>query len=727
MGIQKTASAASATASAIAAINTEVTAKTTVSAATTSSLPPSTYSNGVNGVGATIEANVNDVFPPQDGVSLLVDDLLLVKDEVPGLRNGRYTVTDLGSASNKWKLTRDTRADEADEFDLNQDMYASKGNVNADQRFTLISDGPFIIGTTSLDFQISSAELTELGVRSTLTPEFVMSILNDEPLTADHGITFTLDNADRKVTISGDIALDQDLRIDDSPTFATLGIRSSGLGAFDMILANTENLTMADKTLTVTLGDANISLDFSSPTDGFVMTSDADGNASWAVAAASESLSATLTVGNTTETNDIIVTAGQKITTDTVNETTAAAGVTIDSVLLKDGGGTFIATINSNVAAVGDGTGGIVVQDVKTDAALQMGEYAENDITIASNISLNGGFGGTAKGTMYLADSEAALYFDGTRKISARTGLTLVDFNGQAFIQIDAVAGVDRILFRAENFEFTNITSKMGFYGAAAVAQQAQTVDLKDVFVTLGFIESAGGATPLNLDGGTLTSPKVEGNTTASGTLTLSSTSNATKGKILFGTSAYDEVNNRLGIGTPTPSQNLTVKASASTGAILLENSSGVDHAFITTTATGGGLILNDVTGSTIFRFNDSAGGDDFINTGNNLSIGAGVSATAKIHTRVDTSAGAVFIAKFEGGGGSIPALMVRDDGNVGIGTSTPNIESLLELESTTKALRFTRMTTTQRTAMTGASGFLVLDTTLGFVFYHTGSAWIQL
>ncbi len=41
---------------------------------------------------------------------------------------------------------------------------------------------------------------------------------------------------------------------------------------------------------------------------------------------------------------------------------------------------------------------------------------------------------------------------------------------------------------------------------------------------------------------------------TASGqTLTLQSTSNATKGKILFGTSGYDEVNNRLGIGTATP------------------------------------------------------------------------------------------------------------------------------------------------------------------------------
>ena len=128
--------------------------------------------------------------------------------------------------------------------------------------------------------------------------------------------------------------------------------------------------------------------------------------------------------------------------------------------------------INTDVPVLGTGVGGIVIKDIKTDAAFQIGEYSENDITIASNISLSGGFGAMAKGTMYLSDSEATLYFDGTRKISARTGLTLIDFNGEAFIQIDSVAGVDRILFRAENFEFTTVNSNIGFYGTAAIAQQ---------------------------------------------------------------------------------------------------------------------------------------------------------------------------------------------------------------------------------------------------------------
>jgi hypothetical protein len=49
------------------------------------------------------------------------------------------------------------------------------------------------------------------------------------------------------------------------------------------------------------------------------------------------------------------------------------------------------------------------------------------------------------------------------------------------------------------------------------------------------------------------------GGTASGNSLTLSSTSNATKGSILFGNSAYDEANNRLGIGVASPTSNLHV------------------------------------------------------------------------------------------------------------------------------------------------------------------------
>lgn len=64
---------------------------------------------------------------------------------------------------------------------------------------------------------------------------------------------------------------------------------------------------------------------------------------------------------------------------------------------------------------------------------------------------------------------------------------------------------------------------------------------------------------------GSTTTPIIYGSSTSGANLTLYSTSNATKGKILFGTSAYDEVNNRLGIGQTTPTAAIHIKAGTST------------------------------------------------------------------------------------------------------------------------------------------------------------------
>lgn len=51
----------------------------------------------------------------------------------------------------------------------------------------------------------------------------------------------------------------------------------------------------------------------------------------------------------------------------------------------------------------------------------------------------------------------------------------------------------------------------------------------------------------------------VIGNTASGGNLGIQSTAHATRGKITFGTSAYDEANNRLGIGTASPTVPLDV------------------------------------------------------------------------------------------------------------------------------------------------------------------------
>lgn len=87
-----------------------------------------------------------------------------------------------------------------------------------------------------------------------------------------------------------------------------------------------------------------------------------------------------------------------------------------------------------------------------------------------------------------------------------------------------------------------------------------------------GILRVSNGSTGL----GSLISSTHYGATAASGTLTLASTTNATKGKILFGSSAYDEVNNRLGIGGASPSY-------------PLEISGGTESIVLRTTGTGTG------------------------------------------------------------------------------------------------------------------------------------------
>ena len=65
----------------------------------------------------------------------------------------------------------------------------------------------------------------------------------------------------------------------------------------------------------------------------------------------------------------------------------------------------------------------------------------------------------------------------------------------------------------------------------------------------------------------------------------------------------------------------------------------------------------------------------------------------------------------------------------VGIGTSSPDASSVLDITSTTKGMLAPRMTATQKSAISSpATGLLIYQTdgTTGF-YYYTGSAWIGL
>lgn len=119
-------------------------------ASTTANLAGVTYNNGTAGVGATITKSTNGALPLQDGVSLMNGDLLLVQFQTAQLQNGLYVVTDIGSGSTPYILTRSTNADDSDEMN-SLVVIPAQGLTLADKVFGQQTGDP-IIGTDPIVF-----------------------------------------------------------------------------------------------------------------------------------------------------------------------------------------------------------------------------------------------------------------------------------------------------------------------------------------------------------------------------------------------------------------------------------------------------------------------------------------------------------------------------------------------------------------------------------------------
>ena len=85
-----------------------------------------------------------------DGVTVALNDRVLLKDQTAGAENGIYEVTTLGTASVKTVLTRSLRMDEADEFSGSA-AFVTDGTDNADTAW-VCSSTVVTMGTTAATF-----------------------------------------------------------------------------------------------------------------------------------------------------------------------------------------------------------------------------------------------------------------------------------------------------------------------------------------------------------------------------------------------------------------------------------------------------------------------------------------------------------------------------------------------------------------------------------------------
>jgi hypothetical protein len=129
--------------------------------ATTADLGTVTYNNGSSGVGATITNAGTQAALVIDGHTMTSTDAtnhirLLIKNETSGQYNGVYTLTNQGSVSTNWQLTRATDYDQTgtgvNEVAPGDTMYVINGTTNSGTTWVQSTDFPITIGTTPLTF-----------------------------------------------------------------------------------------------------------------------------------------------------------------------------------------------------------------------------------------------------------------------------------------------------------------------------------------------------------------------------------------------------------------------------------------------------------------------------------------------------------------------------------------------------------------------------------------------
>jgi hypothetical protein len=134
-----------------------------------------TYNNGVSGVGATLtNAGTLVAFTP-DGVVASAGDRILVYNQTNQAENGVYVVSNVGSGSVAWVLTR---ASDADTYALkspnglgNGDaFFVTSGNTGAGETYVCNTVGVITFGTTAITFaQVSASQVYSAGTGLTLT------------------------------------------------------------------------------------------------------------------------------------------------------------------------------------------------------------------------------------------------------------------------------------------------------------------------------------------------------------------------------------------------------------------------------------------------------------------------------------------------------------------------------------------------------------------------------
>lgn len=110
-----------------------------------------TYNNGASGVGATITNAGVQAALVIDGVTLALNDRVLIKDQASALQNGIYIASDLGSVSSNWVMTRADDYNSPTEIAPGDLVPINAGSTNASTSW-LETATVAVVGTDAINF-----------------------------------------------------------------------------------------------------------------------------------------------------------------------------------------------------------------------------------------------------------------------------------------------------------------------------------------------------------------------------------------------------------------------------------------------------------------------------------------------------------------------------------------------------------------------------------------------
>jgi hypothetical protein len=404
-----------------------------------------TYDNGTDGVGATLTNAGTQAALVIDGVTMVVADRVLIYEQADATENGVYVVTNIGSDSTNWILTRsdDTNTygvDSPESLSEGSTFFVQSGNTGAGETYTCNTVGTIVFGTTDITFaQISSAQIYAAGTGLNLS-NLTFSISNTAVTAAQYGN----DGAVGQFTVNAQGQLTNAANVSINASSISVGTLANGRttaasanGASTIVLRDS-NGDFAANTITATTSNATT---FNGTTGAFTNVS-GNGVALTAINASnvtSGTLDNARTTGNTANSASTIVLrdadgsfganivtatfSGNGATLSAINasnissgtianaRTTAASANGASTIVSRDSGGNFVAN-TVTAAVIGDLSGGSninasnvssgTIANARTTAATANG---------ASTIVLRGASGefaaGAITGTSFSGDGSA--------------------------------------------------------------------------------------------------------------------------------------------------------------------------------------------------------------------------------------------------------------------------------------------------------------------------------